>query len=83
MKNSELIMLIVKIRDSQLREKFSSLQHRLRDLIDDSKQTHFLTLFRMGLFGTANRWLEAKRALLSKIYHTYPTLTKLAQLYLT
>ena len=42
MKNSELKMLIAKIGNSQLRKNLSSLQQRLRDLIDDSKQKYFL-----------------------------------------
>ena len=44
MKNSELKMLIAKIGNSQLRKNLSSLQQRLRDLIDDSKQKYFLRL---------------------------------------
>ena len=38
----------------QLRNNLRSLQQRLRDLIDDSKQKYFLTLFRMGIFGAAH-----------------------------
>ena len=44
MKNSELKMLIAKIGNSQLRKNLSSLQQRLRDLIDDSKQKYFSRL---------------------------------------
>ena len=35
-----------------------------------------LILFRMGLFGAAHRWV-GQRHPLSKICHTYPTMTKL------
>ena len=34
------------------------------------------TLFRMGLFGAAQRW-EVKRLPFPKICHTYPTMMKL------
>ena len=34
-----------------------------------------LTLFRMGLFGTAHGW-GAKKATLPKIYYTYPAMMK-------
>ena len=36
-----------------------------------------LTLFRMGLLGPAHGWGGGKKAPLSKICHTYPTLMKL------
>ena len=35
-----------------------------------------LTLFSMGLFGTAHRRGEAKKPPLPKICHTYPTMMK-------
>ena len=36
-----------------------------------------LTLFMMGLFGAAHGWEEPKRPPLPKIFHRYPTLTKI------
>ena len=36
-----------------------------------------LTLFRMGFFGAAHGWGEAKKPPLLKICHTYPTMMKL------
>ena len=36
-----------------------------------------LTLFRMGFFGATQGWGSAKKAPLSKICHSYPTMMKL------
>ena len=38
-----------------------------------------LTLFRMGLFGSAHRWLRLKRIYLDKICLTHPAITKLGR----
>ena len=43
----------------------------------------YLSLFRMGIYGAVHGWRGAKKARLPKICHTYPTMMKLAQLYLT
>ena len=40
-------------------------------------QWNELTLFRMGFFGAAHGWGEAKRLPLPKICHPYSTMTKL------
>ena len=37
-----------------------------------------LTLFRMGIFGTAHGWGVVKKVPLPKICHTYPTMMKLS-----
>ena len=42
----------------------------------------FLTLFRMGLFGTAYGW-EGQKAPLPTVCQTYPTIMKLGTVYLT
>ena len=39
-----------------------------------------LTLFRIGLFGAAHGWGGAKRPLIPKTCHTYPTMMKLGTL---
>ena len=41
-----------------------------------SRSTAYLTLFRMRLFGAANRCGQGKKAPLLKICHTYPTTMK-------
>ena len=45
-------------------------------MIESVMKITILTLFRMGIFGAALGWGEAKRAPVPKICHTYPTMIK-------
>ena len=45
-------------------------------VIESVMKITILILFRMGIFGAAHGWGEAKRAPVPKICHTYPTMKK-------
>ena len=63
---------------NSLNVKLSNLQHdKLKSAIEGGTEV-VLTLFRMGIFGSAHKWGGGpKKTLLPNICHRYPTIMKL------